>query len=160
MSLRSLFPVLAAALACATTLAGCLTPHIAPPPSAAVLQARAAHDAKPAACTPGGLEAVSPVDVGFGFDDAAMTEVGEKHLAAAAVWLGCNPGIEVVIRPGADNHGDDAHQADLAQRRARAVSEQLRALGATTAVIRTLPRDGADPVTAPHLLVNAQGRGW
>jgi outer membrane protein OmpA-like peptidoglycan-associated protein len=160
MPMFSRFPALAVILVGAAALSGCLTPRVQPPPSAAVLQARAASGHKTAACTPGGLDAISPVDVGFGFDDAEISEVGQKRLAAAAAWLGCNPGIQAVILPDADNHGDAAHLGDLAQKRALAVQARLRALGATAAVIRLLPRGAADPLTAPHLVVNAQGRGW
>ncbi|HLZ75819.1 hypothetical protein [Phenylobacterium sp.] len=159
MVLRLLPSALAAALIGAS-LTGCLTQQIKPPPSQAILQARAAHAARPAACAPLALDAISPVEAGFPFDDATVTELGQKRLAAAAQWLACNPGVEVVIKPDADNHGDDAHLNDLAQRRGKAVADQLRSLGATAAVLRILPRDGADPVTAPHLLINATGRGW
>ena len=160
MVTRASLPAFAATLLCAVALSSCLTPAARPQPSPAVLQARAAAGHKAAACKPGGLEAISPVDVGFGFDDAEVSETGQTRLAAAAAWLACNPGVEVVISPDADNHGDAAHLADLAQRRAKAVEARLRSLGATAAVIRLLPRGGADPVTAPHLVVNAQGRGW
>ena len=96
----------------------------------------------------------------FGFDDATISEAGQKRLVQAGAWLTCNPQVEVVIIPDADNHGDAAHLSDLAQRRAQATAAQLRTLGAKDAVIRVLARGAADPVTAPHLVVNAQGRGW
>jgi outer membrane protein OmpA-like peptidoglycan-associated protein len=160
MSLRTSLPALAVALICAPALSGCLTPQIEPAPSAAVVQARAGAGVKAGACTPGGLEAISPVEVGFGFDDATITDVGQRRLTAAASWLSCNPGVEVVIKPDADNHGDPAHLKDLAGRRAQAVADRLRALGATAAVIRLLPRGEAGSATAPHLLINAEGRGW
>jgi outer membrane protein OmpA-like peptidoglycan-associated protein len=151
---------LAAGLACATALSGCLTPHVTPPPSRAVLEARAGVNAKSAACAAGGLASISPVDVGFGFDDATISPDGERRLAAAAQWLACNPKTEIVILPDADNHGDAAHLKDLAQRRAKAVQDRLRALGATAAVIQILPRGAPDTLSGPHLVVNAQGRGW
>jgi outer membrane protein OmpA-like peptidoglycan-associated protein len=156
---RLLPSALAAALISAS-LSGCLTQRLKAPPSQAILQARAAHGAKPAACAPGGLETISPLDASFAFDDATVSELGRQRLAAAAQWLGCNPGVEVVIKPDADSHGDAAHLNDLAQSRAKAVEGELRSLGATAAVLHLLPRNGADPVTAPHLLINATGRGW
>ncbi|MFI4964541.1 MAG: OmpA family protein [Caulobacterales bacterium] len=160
MSIRSLFPALAAIGLCAATLSACLTPRVQPTPSKAVAEARAGAGARAAACPATDLASVSPVDVGFAFDDATVTEVGVRNLTAAAQWLACHAGVEVVITPDADNHGDAAHLNDLAQRRAQAVQAELRTLGATAAVIRLLPRGAADPVTAPHLVVNAQGRGW
>jgi outer membrane protein OmpA-like peptidoglycan-associated protein len=160
MQHRALLSGLASALLCAAGLSACLTPQIKPPPSAAVLEARASAQAKPAACAPGGLEQVSPLDAEFGYDDAEMSPLGLKRLTAAARWLTCNPGVEVVIRPDADQHGDAAHLDALAQARAKAVADKLRELGATAATLRILARGGADPVTAPHLVVNATGRGW
>lgn len=151
---------LAVALLCATALSGCLTPHIRPPPSAAVLQARAAAAARPAACTPGGLEELSPLNADFAFDEAEISPIGLKRLTEAAHWLGCNPGVEVVILPDADARGDAAHQQTLAQDRAKAVADKLRELGATAATLRILPRGAPDPLTAPHLVIKAAGRGW
>ena len=160
MSRRTLLPILAVSLVGATALSGCLTPRVKPALSQAVVQARAGAGAKATACTAGDLASISPVDVGFGFDDAAITEAGQRRLATAAQWLGCNPGAEVVILPEADNHGDAAHLQDLAQRRAQAVQDRLRALGAATAVIHILARGASDPVTSQHLVINAHGRGW
>lgn len=160
MSSRALFPAFAVSLLCAAALSGCLTPHVRPTPSQAVAQARSSASAKPAACSSDELAAVSPVEMAFAFDDVTISEAGQKRLAQAAAWLVCNPHVEVVIVPDADNHGDAAHLKDLAQRRAQAAADQLRTLGAKEAVIRILARGAPDPVTAPHLVINAQGRGW
>ncbi len=160
MSRRALFPALAVSLISAAALSACLTPHVKPTLSQAVVEARAAAAAKPAACPSSDVSTISPVEVGFGFDEATVPEAAHKRLAAAAQWLVCNPHVEAVIQPDADRHGDAAHQNDLAQRRGQAVVDALRSLGARDAVIRLLPRGGADPVTAPHLLISAKGRGW
>ncbi|MBS0334279.1 MAG: hypothetical protein JSS35_16040 [Proteobacteria bacterium] len=159
MSIRGL-TTFATLLACAFALSACLTPHAQPKPSPAVLEARGRVGAKPAACAPGGLDAISPVQVGFPFDDAQMPDAGARRLAAAARWLSCNPGVEVAILPSADNHGDTAHQDDLAQRRAQATVATLRDLGATAAVLHITRRGGADPIATPHLVIEASGRGW
>ena len=162
MSRRARLSALAVSLACATALSGCLTPHVQPTLSSAVVEsrARAGAAAKAAACQIGGLEAISPVDMAFAFDEAAISEEGRLHVAAAARWLACNPGVEVVIKPDADNHGEPPHLQELAQQRAQATLAALRDLGAKDAVVHTLGRNGADPVAAPHLVINAQGRGW
>jgi len=160
MSIRRTFTALAVGLACATALSGCLTPHAKPTTSKAILDARARVGAKTAACSGEALDAVSPVNVGFAFDDAAIDPAAQRRLAAAAKWLACNAGVEAVILPDADNHGSDAHMAELAQQRAVAVQAQLRTLGATSTVIHMLPRGGKDPVSAPHMLLLAEGRGW
>lgn len=160
MSRRTLLPALAASLVCTAALSGCLTPRVQPAPSPAVVEARAAAGAKASACKTGDLASISPLDVDFAFDDAAVTESGQRRLAAAAEWLACNPHAEVVILPNGDSRGDAAHLQALAQSRALAVQDRLRTLGATAAVIRLLPRGAPDPLTAPHLVINAQGRGW
>jgi peptidoglycan-associated lipoprotein len=160
MSHRPAISALAVSLICAAALSGCLTPHVKPVLSQAVIQARAGASAKPAACPSSDLSTISPVEVAFGFDEATVPEAGHRLLEAAARWLVCNPHVEVVIQPDADNHGDAAHLADLAQRRGQAVMDELRTLGAKDAVMRLLPRGGADPVSAPHLVISAKGRGW
>ena len=160
MSSRTLFPVLATSLIAATALSGCLTPHVQPALSQAVVQARAGAGAKTSACPSSDLATISPVEVAFGFDEATVPEPGHIALADAAKWLTCNPRAEAVIQPDADNHGDAAHLTDLASRRAQAVQDELRSLGAKDTAIRILARGAPDPVSAPHLVISAKGRGW
>jgi outer membrane protein OmpA-like peptidoglycan-associated protein len=160
MSSRAPLPALAASLACAAALSGCLTPHVKPTLSQAVVQARAGVGAKPTTCPAGDLATLSPLEMGFGFDDPALTEADHSRLGGAARWLACHPHVEVVIRPDADRHGDAPHQDGLAQRRGQAVVDELRNLGARDAVIDLLARGAPDPVTAPHLVISAKGRGW
>jgi outer membrane protein OmpA-like peptidoglycan-associated protein len=160
MSSRALISALAVSLISAAALSGRLTPHVKPTLSQAVVEARAGAGAKPAACPSSDLGAISPVEVAFGFDEATLPEVAHKRLAAAARWLACNPRVEAVVSPEADRHGDAAHMNDLAQRRGQAVVDELRSLGARDTVIRLLARGGADPVSAPHLVISAKGRGW
>jgi len=159
MSRSAVIPALAASLIFATTLGGCLTPPAKPAPSAAVQEARARVGVKPAACTGGDLASVSPIMVGFGFGQATLDEPAQRQVAKAAGWLKCNTSVEAVILPGADSHGTQAQQRDLAAARAKAVVDQLRALGAQS-VVRIVAAGAPDPVTAPHLVIQAQGRGW
>jgi outer membrane protein OmpA-like peptidoglycan-associated protein len=160
MSFRAPISALAAGLVCAAALSGCLTPHVKPTLSQAVVQARAGAGQTSAACPAEASSTAPPIDIGFGFDDATVSEVGRQRLAEAVRWLACNRQTQVVIAPNADRHGDAAHQDDLASRRAQAVVAELRSQGAKDAVIQTLARGAADPVTAPHLLITAKGRGW
>jgi outer membrane protein OmpA-like peptidoglycan-associated protein len=160
MSSRTPLSALAATLLCATTLCGCLTPHVQPTLSQAVIQARARAGVEPAPCASSDLSTVSPVEVAFGFDEATVPEVGHQRLALAARWLVCNPHVPVVIRPDADRHGDAAHQNDLASRRAQAVNDELRSLGAKDPIIQIVARGAPDPMTAPHMVITAKGRGW
>lgn len=160
MQYRACFRGLTVALTLAAGLSACTTPHLKGAPSRAVLDARAAAGAKPVACKTGGLDTLSPVDAEFPFDSVEISPLGETRLAAAAHWLACNPGVEAVIIPNGDSHGDAAHLNALAQSRAEAVVGRLRALGATDATLRILARGGADPLTTAHLVINASGRGW
>jgi outer membrane protein OmpA-like peptidoglycan-associated protein len=160
MSRYALPHALAISLLCATTMGGCLTKPVKPAPSQAILQSRAREGAKPAACTGEDLASISPMEAGFGFEETQLGEAAQQRVAKAAAWLKCNPGVEVVILPAADSHGTPAHQQDLAQARAKAVIDQLRALGATQAVIRAVAAGAPDPVTAPHFVIAARGRGW
>ena len=146
-------------LVCAAALSGCLTQQVKPTPSPAVLQTRAREGAKPAACSADSLASVSPIEVGFGFGEAELGDVAQQRIARAAAWLKCNAGVEVVIKPAADNHGTAAQQQALANARAKAVVDQIRTLGAQS-VVRILAPGAADPVAAPHLVIEARGRGW
>ena len=159
MSRSILFPALAASLIVATTLGGCLTPRVKAPPSAAVQEARARAGVKADACAVGDLASISPVTVGFGFGETALDETAQRKVANAAAWLKCHAGIEVAILPGADAHGTAAKQRGLAAARAKAVVDRLRMLGAQS-VVHTLAADAPDPLTAPHLVIRAEGRGW
>jgi outer membrane protein OmpA-like peptidoglycan-associated protein len=159
MSYRT--PLLAlVALALAASLGGCTTPVENPATSQAILDARASAKARGAGCTAEKLETLSPVDADFPFDDAQVTDVGRRRLEAAAHWLGCNPGVEVVILPQADSRGEKAHLDELAKHRADATAQVLRDAGAKAAVIRIVARDATDPMTGPHLVIDARGRGW
>lgn len=144
----------------AVSLGGCLTPSAKPTPSAAVAEARKAAGVKPAACQGGDLAAVSPTVATFPFDDPKLDDVGTRRLTAAVAWLNCNPGVPVTIVPTADNHGTAQHMQELAVQRGQAVQAALRSLGAANAVIHNLAPNAKDPVTGPHLVIQADGRGW
>ncbi|MFL5298452.1 MAG: OmpA family protein [Phenylobacterium sp.] len=144
----------------AAALAGCLTPHAKDTPSPAVLAARAGAGAKAQPCQVGKLADVSPALATFPFDESQLDEDGAKAVSKVAAWLACNPGVQVVVLPSADNHGDAAHRKDLASRRGQAVLAALRADGATGAVIRMMAVGAADPLSEPHVLIRAAGRGW
>jgi outer membrane protein OmpA-like peptidoglycan-associated protein len=144
----------------AVSLSACLTQRVTVPPSAAVVAARSGAGARPASCQVGKLQDVSPTLARFPFDDATLDDVGAQGLARAAAWLACTPGVPVVVIPTADNHGDEAHRKDLAARRAQATLTALRGAGAKNAVVHLLAPGAADPVSGPHLIINADGRGW
>ena len=155
-------PLARAAILCliAVGLSGCLTPRAKVAPSAAVLQARKGAGTKSAACPAGDLATLSPTIATFPFDDAVVDDVGIRALKTAAAWLNCHPGVPVVIIATADNHGTAEHQKALILQRAQATLATLRAQGAADAVIHTPAIGTPDPVSGPHLLIQADGRGW
>lgn len=159
MSRPALFPLLAASLACAVALSGCLTPRAKPAPSPAVQEARARIGAKANACAVGDLASVSPVIVGFGFAETTLDEAGLRKVGKAADWLKCNPNVPVTILPASDSHGSTAERQALAASRAKAVVDQLRVLGAQP-VIHAVAEGAPDPQSVPHLVIRAEGRGW
>ncbi len=141
-------------------LSGCLTPRVKAPASAAVVEARQRVTQKAPTCGDTSLADVSPTSATFPFDDSLLDEMGAMRMRKVTAYLACHPQTPVVILPAADHHGDPAHEKDLAGRRAQAVTAALREGGATNAVIRMVAMGGKDPLTEPHILINAEGRGW
>jgi outer membrane protein OmpA-like peptidoglycan-associated protein len=147
-------------LAAAGALAGCMTPHVRPQLSQAVIDARAHRDTPVAqACPPDALSAVSPVMVGFAFDDSEVTESMRLPLAAPAKWLACHPATPAVIKPDADSHGADADQDALAKARAEGVRAYFVSQGVAADRITILRRGATEPAGAVFL-IRAEGRRW
>ncbi len=144
----------------APALAGCLTPHAKPEPSQAVAEARKGAGVKPAACQLGALADLSPVLASFPFDESEIDAEGLLRLKRAAAWLNCNAGVPVVIIPTADNHGTPEHKKELAVQRGQATLAALRGAGAANAVVHTMAPGAPDTLTTPHLVIQADGRGW
>jgi len=145
-------------LAFAPLLAGCTT-RVKPVPSPAVVAARAGAGHKPSACGADQLADVSPTEAAFGFDLTEISEAGQQRLARAADWLKCNPTTEAVILPSAQSRGKPDHEKDVAIQRGQAVQAALRGLGVQN-VLRIMAPGAADPVNAPHLVIQAADRGW
>jgi len=148
------------ALAAPLALSACLTPKAKAPPSPAIVEARKGIGQKPPPCQATRLEDVSPAQASFPFDDSLLDEEGQRAVRGVANFLSCHAGVPVVVLPSADKHGDAAHQKDLVGRRAQAILGALRDAGASSAVVHMLSPDAADPVTGPHVVINAVGRGW
>jgi outer membrane protein OmpA-like peptidoglycan-associated protein len=155
---------LAAALLALTfaPLGGCLTNTAKPQVSQAVMDARAhvhVPSADPCAAQQTPLDQVSPVTVGFAFNDAAMPELAGHPLVSATHWLVCHPAMRVVIKPDSDTLGTPADRDALARRRGQAVYAYLTSQRVAPPRINVLPRGAAEP-SGEHLLVLAEGRRW
>jgi len=147
-------------LAAAGALAGCMTPHAKPQLSQAVRDARAHRDAPVvAACPQGELTALSPVIVGFGFNESELTDSMRLPLATPAKWLACHPTTPLVLKPDADGHGSDADQDALAQARAQGVKAYFVGQGVAADRITLLRRGATEPAGA-IFLIRAEGRRW
>jgi outer membrane protein OmpA-like peptidoglycan-associated protein len=147
-------------LAAAGALAGCMTKHTKPQLSRAVIDARAHRDAPTvAACPQGELTALSPVLVGFAFNESELTESLRRPLATPAKWLACHPATAAVIKPDADNHGPDSDQDALAQARGEGVKAYLVAQGVAADRITVLRRGATEPAGG-IFLIRAEGRRW
>lgn len=153
-------PLPLALLGIAAALAGCVTPSARPQVSQAVLDARAQRDAPPASpCPQTSLDAISPVLVGFAFDESTLRESMTRPLDEPIRWLACHRETVAAIRPDADVHGTEAEQNALARDRAEAVRAYLSLKGVPAAQIRVLPRGAPDPA-GNVLLILAEGRRW
>lgn len=158
MTSHRLILLLAAASLCAPTMADALgRKRITPPPSQAVLEARAAAaqaKAHPVAGPQCDQAPTAPLAAPFPYDEAGLTEPGRTAIAQAALWARCHPNGAIVVRGSADNHGSADYQKALAAKRVEAVRGQLGALGATaTAIAGPQVPEGA-------LLIEARGQGW
>jgi outer membrane protein OmpA-like peptidoglycan-associated protein len=147
-------------IAAAVCLTGCLTPHAKPQTSQAVLDARAHRDVPvEAACPPATLAQVSPVQLGFGFDEAKPDSPLLADLTTAARWLACHPAVPVAIKPDGDGHGAPADQDRLARARGEVAQSFLISHRVAAARIRILDRGAAAP-GGDVFLVRAEGRRW
>jgi outer membrane protein OmpA-like peptidoglycan-associated protein len=154
------FRLAAAWLAAAAALAGCTTPQIQPQASQAVAEIRARREAQPPApCPQTQLNSVSPVTVGFAFNDTELTEAMSQPLVDSARWITCHPAVRVVIKPDSDTHGTEAEQDTLARRRAERVRDYLTRHGVAADRVEILPRGQTAPA-GDIFLVSAEGRRW
>ena len=146
-------------IAAAAALGGCLTHVSKPPPSQAVLDARAHRDVvAAAACPQAALATASPVQLGFAYGEATLDVMSEPQLTLAARWLACHT-TPAVIKPDADGFGATAEQDQLARKRADVVSTYLTTHGVAASRIRVLARGQAAPA-GEAFLIQAEGRRW
>jgi len=149
-----------AGLIAAGALTGCTTPKVEPQLSQAVIDARVRAKAPPpSTCPTDPIGSISPLTVGFAFNDVELTPAVSRLLDGPARWLTCHPQTTAVILPDADTHGTPAEQDKLARQRAEAVYGYLTARGVQPAQLRILGRAAAEP-TRPVLLIRAEGRRW
>jgi outer membrane protein OmpA-like peptidoglycan-associated protein len=159
---RSLAMMRAAPLLLAATLAlsACVTHRVEPTLSRAVIDARARKDVPTAASVCGPLS--SPASVGFGFGEAALSDLATPAVEQAAQQLACHPQIGAIVAGRGDGHGTAQEQLKLAGDRANAVAAALKARGVAAGRISLdISADAKPPAgDAAHLVVMAEGRRW
>lgn len=144
----------------ALALAGCTTRRIEPPPSQAVLEARAraqaAKVAPPDRCAAvASFSTTSPLMVPFAYNRSELTEEARRLLDQAAVWLSCNPGVYVTLTAAHDNQGAAQVQKALVEARRTAVQGALTAGGVDASRLLAY-----QPTGGGTLVIDARGRGW
>ena len=141
-------------------LAGCVTPTVEPQLSQAVVDARTRRTAPPTpSCPTDPITSVSPVTIGFAFNENELTAAMSRSLDAPAQWLACHPAVTAIIRPDADGHGSPVEQDALARRRADVVRSYLTTKGVAANRVRILARGAAEP-GGQNILIRAEGRRW
>ncbi|WP_091735038.1 OmpA family protein [Phenylobacterium immobile] len=160
--MQSLFKsgaILAAGLAAALFLNGCMTPRLKPAPSQAVLDARAARDAKAAACAD--ITETPLIVATFGFQTAELSETAKLRLDEARHWLTCRTTMTARIEAIADRRGSEADQANLTRQRRSAISAYLVAGGVQPArIVEAEAAASAQPAASDVLVIRGEGQGW
>ncbi|HEY8573070.1 OmpA family protein [Phenylobacterium sp.] len=148
-----------AVLAMSLGLAACATKRIDPPPSPAILEARAkAQAAKgkaPERCGLYTFVTSAPVRVPFPYNRAELSETEREQLTRAAVWLNCNPAVWATINGQDDAQGTPEARRALANARVAAVRTALVTAGVHPDRILAYK-----PTSAATLVLEARGRGW
>jgi outer membrane protein OmpA-like peptidoglycan-associated protein len=143
----------------ALTLAGCMTPRVQPAPSQAILEARAARDAKAQACAD--ITDTPAVAATFGFQTAELSETAKLRLDQARHWLTCRPALSARVEARADQRGTEAEQTALARQRRAAITAYLVAGGVQpTRVVEASTTTAAQPAGADVVVIRGEGQGW
>ena len=154
--MKSALPV---AVLCLAALTGCVTSRIDPPPSPAVLEARAkataAKTAKADPCALYTFATAAPVTINFPYGSTEPAEDGQVQIERIGVWLGCHPEVWVHVTGAADSTTLPAAQQAQADARATAVRTRLAAAGLQPQRILA-----HKPATGATLVLEARGRGW
>lgn len=138
-------------------LVGCMTPRVKPEPSQAILEARAARDAKVSACAD--IAETPPIVATFGFQTAELSEAAKKRLDEARHWLTCKPGLSARVEAGSDQRGSEAEQATLARQRRAAITAYLVAGGVEPARVIDAPKS-ARSAGGDVVVIRGEGQGW
>lgn len=150
---------LIAPLLAGLALGGCMTQRVKPPPSPAVLEARAhalqarAHPAS--ICASVTVDPTVPLDVPFAYDKDDLTDPGRDALDQAAAWLICKPAAFAAIVGESDPTGTAERRRAVAAARVAAARAYLTAHGVAPARLLA-----AKPASGEVLAINAKGRGW
>ena len=130
---------------------GACTSTVTPPPSASILQARAAaveqakHARDPKPCVdPRSIKDEDATIIRFLFLSADFHVVGARTLNQAVAFARCAPATSIVLVGEADGHATPAAQATLITQRVAAMRQALTAAGiADTRITTAATRAGA-----------------
>jgi outer membrane protein OmpA-like peptidoglycan-associated protein len=146
---------LGALLVLAVPLSGALgacTHRITPPPSTAILEARAAaadrvkHARDAAVCDdPRRIQEADATVIRFRFLTAEIDQVGERTVARASAFARCDAATPIVIVAESDGRSPEAQQQALIAERQVAMRRALAAAGIPESRMTTAPNSAAAP---------------
>lgn len=138
---------------------GACTSTITPPPSAAILQARAAaaerakHAQDPAPCVdPRATKDEDATVIRFLFMSADLDVIGARRLNQAVAFARCAPATRIVLVGEADGRATPQAQAALIAQRIAAMRQALTNAGVADARISTAATTAAAPAGPLMLL--------
>ena len=96
------------------------------------------------------LAACTSVKVHFGFNESDISSADRDSLERAARCLKADRDLHIAIGGNADERGTEEYNMALGDRRAHAVSDYLRSLGASDAQLQTVSYGKEHPLCSEH----------
>ena len=96
------------------------------------------------------LSACTSVRVHFGFNESDISSADRDSLERAARCLKADRDLHIAIAGNADERGTEEYNMALGDRRAHAVSDYLRSLGASDAQLQTVSYGKEHPICSEH----------
>lgn len=154
-------PAVGLALGAALLTSGCMTARVKPQPSQAIVEARAAREARESACAD--IAETPAISATFAFQTAELSETAKLRLDEARHWLTCRPQLTARVEATADQRGGEAEQAALARQRRAAITAYLVAGGVQPARVtdaRSAQTPAGQATGADVVVIRGEGQGW